>query len=59
MNLSAASLWHGIIPPLLTPLSDRDTLDHPGLEKLLDHLLAGGVHGLSLRACRQSGKVRA
>lgn len=37
---------HGIIPPLVTPLVDRDTLDLPGLERLLEHVLSGGVHGL-------------
>ncbi len=36
----------GIIPPLLTPLSDRDTLDVAGLERLVEHVLDGGVHGL-------------
>jgi 2-dehydro-3-deoxy-D-pentonate aldolase len=37
---------HGIIPPIVTPLLDRDTLDMLGLHRLIDHLLAGGVHGL-------------
>ena len=36
----------GIIPPLVTPLLDRDTLDAAGLERLIEHILAGGVHGL-------------
>jgi dihydrodipicolinate synthase/N-acetylneuraminate lyase len=36
----------GIIPPLITPLRDRDTLDVAGLERLIERLLAGGVHGL-------------
>ena len=36
----------GIIPPLVTPLEDRDTLDAAGLERLIEHILAGGVHGL-------------
>lgn len=36
----------GIIPPMVTPLLDRDTLDRPGLERLIEHILAGGVHGL-------------
>src|SRR4029079_1920353 len=36
----------GIIPPMITPLIDRDTLDVEGLERLVEHLLAGGVHGL-------------
>lgn len=39
-------LYHGIIPPLVTPLLDRDTLDVAGLERLLEHMLAGGVHGI-------------
>ena len=37
---------HGIIPPMATPLTDRDTLDVEGLERLIEHILAGGVHGL-------------
>ncbi len=36
----------GIIPPLVTPMRDRDTLDCEGLERLVEHVLAGGVHGL-------------
>jgi 4-hydroxy-tetrahydrodipicolinate synthase len=36
----------GIIPPMITPLLDRDTLDVAGLERLIEHVLAGGVHGL-------------
>ncbi|MEN6336424.1 MAG: dihydrodipicolinate synthase family protein [Phycisphaerales bacterium] len=36
----------GIIPPMITPLLDRDTLDVAGLERLIEHILAGGVHGL-------------
>jgi len=37
---------HGIIPPMVTPLRDRDQLDVGGLEKLIEHILAGGVSGL-------------
>jgi dihydrodipicolinate synthase/N-acetylneuraminate lyase len=36
----------GIIPPMVTPLLDRDTLDVAGLERLIEHILGGGVHGL-------------
>ena len=36
----------GIIPPMVTPLLDADTLDVAGLERLIEHILAGGVHGL-------------
>ena len=36
----------GIIPPLVTPLLGNDTLDVESLENLIEHLIAGGVHGL-------------
>ena len=36
----------GIIPPLVTPLKDNETLDTASLERLIEHLIAGGVHGL-------------
>lgn len=38
--------YHGIIPPMVTSLRDRDALDVAGLERLIEHILAGGVHGL-------------
>lgn len=38
----------GIFPPLVTPLRARDALDAPGLERLLDHVLGGGVDGIFL-----------
>lgn len=31
---------------MITPLLDPDTLDEPGLERLIEHLLSGGVTGL-------------
>jgi len=44
-----AQPWiQGIVPPLVTPLLDSDTLDAAGLERLVAHVLAGGVHGLFL-----------
>jgi dihydrodipicolinate synthase/N-acetylneuraminate lyase len=36
----------GIIPPMVTPLRDRDELDVAGLERLIEHILKGGVNGL-------------
>ena len=35
-----------IIPPIVTPLLDRDTLDVDGLERLIHHLVDGGVDGI-------------
>lgn len=36
----------GIIPPLATPLLDDGELDFAGLDRLVNHVVAGGVHGL-------------
>ena len=41
-------LLRGIIPPLPTPLLEDGRLDREGLERLVEHVLAGGVHGLFL-----------
>lgn len=39
-------LISGIIPPMITPLLNRNTIDTKGLENLIEHILLGGVHGL-------------
>jgi len=36
----------GIVPPLVTPLLGRDQLDVSGLERLIERVLGGGVHGV-------------
>lgn len=36
----------GIVPPLVTPLIDNNTLNVEGLERLIEHVIAGGVHGI-------------
>ena len=36
----------GVVPPLVTPLTDRDTIDREGTERLLEHVIAGGVSGV-------------
>ncbi len=46
MTPSLPTPLRGIIPPLVTPLRGRDTLDTAGLERLIEHLITGGVHGL-------------
>jgi 4-hydroxy-tetrahydrodipicolinate synthase len=45
---NAAKPLRGIVPPLVTPLADRETLDPAGLQRLVEHVLAGGVSGLFL-----------
>jgi len=46
LSSSATRSVSGIIPPMITPLSDRDALDVAGLERLIEHIVAGGVNGL-------------
>ena len=36
----------GVVPPLITPLTPDGDLDTASLERLVGHLLDGGVHGL-------------
>lgn len=36
----------GIVPPLVTPLLDNNTLDVVGLGNLIEHVIKGGVHGI-------------
>jgi dihydrodipicolinate synthase/N-acetylneuraminate lyase len=36
----------GIVPPMVTPLDGPASLDRAGLERLIEHLIEGGVHGL-------------
>src|SRR5690606_19846133 len=38
----------GIIPPMVTPLNTDGGLDVKGLERLIEHLINGGVHGIFL-----------
>jgi len=45
----------GIIPPLITPLKNVDRLDIPGLERLIEHVLGQGVHGIFLLGSNGEG----
>jgi 4-hydroxy-tetrahydrodipicolinate synthase len=36
----------GIVPPLVTPLVDRDNIDEEGTSRLIEHVIAGGVAGI-------------
>lgn len=38
--------FHGIIPPIVTPVDAKENVDEEGLRKLLEHCIAGGLHGI-------------
>lgn len=46
VNKSSHKTLRGIVPPIVTPLNDVDTLDVEGLERLLERIIAGGVAGV-------------
>ena len=37
---------HGIVPPILTPLTATDEVDHASLNRLVTYLMSQGVHGI-------------
>lgn len=55
MSDAAEPQFHGIIPPVITPLRDAEHLDEAGLEKLIAHLIDGGVHGLFMLGSNGEG----
>jgi 4-hydroxy-tetrahydrodipicolinate synthase len=36
----------GVLPALVTPLTGNGAVDEPAIQRLVEHMLAGGVHGL-------------
>jgi 4-hydroxy-tetrahydrodipicolinate synthase len=40
------SQFHGILPPILTPLHDDQSIDHESLARLTDYLIGAGAHGI-------------
>lgn len=38
--------WEGVIPPVATPLTSTGEVDFSALDRVVDHLVEAGVHGL-------------
>lgn len=38
--------FHGVVPPVVTPLTLGLDVDHPSFTRVIEHLIASGVHGL-------------
>ena len=38
--------FHGVVPPVLTPLLEDGSVDHESFERLIERLIDGGVHGV-------------
>lgn len=39
-------IYHGVIVPLVTPLTPQGELDEPALHRIIDFLVTGGVDGI-------------
>lgn len=46
INPLSTQRFSGIIPPMVTPMVGHDQIDITGLDRLIEHILSGGVHGL-------------
>lgn len=40
------SFIHGVIPPIITPVDVDECVEESGLRRVIDHVIAGGVHGI-------------
>ncbi len=40
------SFIHGVIPPIITPVDADECVEESGLRRVIDHVIAGGVHGI-------------
>lgn len=38
--------FYGVIPPIVTPVDERENIDEAGFRSLLEHCIAGGLHGI-------------
>lgn len=45
-QVSISTTYSGVIPPVVTPLTDDGSVDRASLERVVQHLLDGGVDGL-------------
>lgn len=47
--------FEGVITPMVTPFIDRETIDFESLERLIEHLVKGGVNGIFLMGTTGEG----
>lgn len=38
--------YYGVVPPIITPIDNRENVDEEGFRKLLNHCIEGGLHGI-------------
>lgn len=38
--------YYGVVPPIITPIDNKENVDEEGFRKLLNHCIEGGLHGI-------------
>ncbi len=51
------NLLNGIIPPMITPLTEEQKIDEKSTRKVVDHLINGGVHTLFILGSTGEGPL--
>lgn len=46
MAVSGANLYRGVIVPMATPFTPDGAIDPAAVQRIVDHLVVGGVHGI-------------
>ena len=41
-----ATKYHGVIPPIITPVDEKENVDEAGFRNLLEYCIHGGLHGI-------------
>lgn len=49
--------FHGVVPPVLTPLDEKRELDVSGLEKLLERMISAGINGVFILGTTGEGPM--
>lgn len=50
--------YNGIIPPIVTPLTENEKLDESGLKRLIDHCINGGCEGIFVNgSCGEAMRI--
>ncbi|MCR4712022.1 MAG: dihydrodipicolinate synthase family protein, partial [Clostridia bacterium] len=49
--------FHGIIPPIITPVDKYENVDEEGYRQLLEYCIEGGLHGILV--CGTNGETMA
>ena len=44
--MPSEAIFSGIMAPMVTPVDEKFSIDHRALERLINHMIEGGIHGI-------------